>query len=53
MQNQKTEQNAQKAPKKQPWGDSEHDTMLHSKQEPHTAPSEYDAKYHRYRTNGG
>ena len=35
------------------WGDSEHDTVVHSNQKPHTGKSEYDQKYHQYRTNGG
>ena len=34
-------------------GDSEHDPVLHSALKPHTAPSEYDVKYHCYRTTGG
>ncbi len=35
------------------WGDSEHDTLIHSKQEPHVGKSEYDLQYHTYRVSGG
>ena len=32
------------------WGDSEHDTVLHRTNKPHSGPPEYDPKW-GYRTN--
>lgn len=35
------------------WGDSEHDTVVHSTNTPHVGRPEYDQKYHAYRVSGG
>lgn len=35
------------------WGDSEHDTVVHSTNVPHVGKSEYDQKFHTYRVSGG
>jgi len=35
------------------WGDSEHDTVVHSTNVPHVGKPEYDQKFHTYRVSGG